>query len=147
MLSLLLRRRALMGAVNRVLSNPPLVIDYEGYRLDGIRIVADDTRNITEYYAVQGGDTVAYLINGITTADGAFLGLLCVYRTNYNYDDFYNLYNNRAKTIRIGTANRYMRMTVPNDCEADSYAYNQTTGVIYFAGINTPYYGKTNIND
>ncbi len=30
---------------------------------------------------------------------------------------------------------------------ADMYAYNSTTGQVYFAGVNTPYYGKTNIND
>lgn len=27
-----------------------------------------------------------------------------------------------------------------------AYAYNSTTGQVYYAGVNTPYYGKTNIN-
>lgn len=30
---------------------------------------------------------------------------------------------------------------------ADSYCYNSSTGTVYYAGQNTPYYGKANIND
>lgn len=149
MLSLMLRRQTLMGAGKpHALSNPPLVIAYAGHRLSpGNPIVADDTRNVTQYYALSGGDTINYLIKDTTIADGASLGFLCVYRASYNYHDYYNETNNIQKTIRMGNTIMYFRLTMTTNCEADSYAYNQTTGAVYFAGRNTPYYGKTNIND
>lgn len=41
----------------------------------------------------------------------------------------------------------YFRISFDPDTLADMYGYNSQTGEVYYAGINTPYYGKTNIND
>lgn len=47
------------------------------------------------------------------------------------------------------TGNKYVSFTFPNNETdiANSYCYYSDTGEVVFAGANTPYYGKSNIND
>ena len=47
----------------------------------------------------------------------------------------------------LSATKSYVRFAFDPDQMADMYAYNSSTGEVYYAGINTPYYGKTNIND
>lgn len=81
------------------------------------------------------------------------MGYLCAYDANKRYLEWWNNWaNGMERTLNLanyGTARnaKYIRFGVYIDGLADSYCYNVTTGVVYYAGINTPYYGKTNIND
>lgn len=65
-----------------------------------------------------------------------------------NYTDYWN--NNLSglsKTASLANNRQYIRLGFDPDTMADMYAYNSSTGQVYFAGKNTIYYGKKNIND
>ena len=65
-----------------------------------------------------------------------------------NFTDYWNNKLDGAFHSCGLSANKcYVRFTFDPDQMADMYAYNSSTGEVYYAGINTPYYGKTNIND
>ena len=41
----------------------------------------------------------------------------------------------------------YIQFTLDKRYLDDAYMYDKTSGQIWFAGVNTPYYGKTNVSD
>lgn len=66
------------------------------------------------------------------------------------YNEWWNSNNNpngSEAQFQINSNRQYFRISFDPDTLADMYGYNSQTGEIYHAGINTPYYGKTNIND
>lgn len=64
------------------------------------------------------------------------------------YTDWWNSKLDGAPhSCGLSASKCYVRLTFDPDQMADMYAYNSSTGEVYYAGINTPYYGKTNIND
>jgi hypothetical protein len=66
-----------------------------------------------------------------------------------NYTDYWNCrMNGSASSFDCGTSyKRYVRLNLSMSKLSECYAYNTATGDIYYAGKDTPYYGKTNIND
>ena len=65
-----------------------------------------------------------------------------------NYTDWWNNKLDGANhSAGLSASKRYVRFAFDPDQMADMYAYNSSTGEVYYAGVNTPYYGKTNIND
>lgn len=65
-----------------------------------------------------------------------------------NYTDWWNnKIDGASHSVGLSAIKRYVRFAFDPDQMADMYAYNSSTGEVYYAGINTPYYGKTNIND
>lgn len=51
------------------------------------------------------------------------------------------------RTVALGANTQFVRLNLSMEQMSGAYAYNSTTGQVYYAGVNTPYYGKTNIND
>lgn len=65
-----------------------------------------------------------------------------------DYTDWWNnRLNGGTRSIALSSSKCYIRFGFDPDCMADMYGYNTSSGEVFFAGINTPYYGKTNIND
>lgn len=156
MLNLLLRRRALMAAAKAApLSDPELI-----YTPDKILTNTQPTTGIdfigagiSDYLPLRSGDVIKYK-NPITSesmqTSSGMLGAIIVYDAIRNSCDWWNCRVNGTEGSFTATrfvGNGYCRINIIMDGIADSYAYNATTGVVYYAGINTPYYGKTNIND
>lgn len=50
------------------------------------------------------------------------------------------------KSVGLDANKRFIRLNLSMEKMSGAYAYNSTTGQVYYAGVNTPYYGKTNIN-
>ncbi len=77
------------------------------------------------------------------------LGSVLIYDSRKQYVDWWNCRadGNVGSFTQSRAGGVYFRLNVVMDTEADVYCYNQTTGQVYYAGINTPYYGKQNIND
>jgi hypothetical protein len=153
-MTLMQRRRALMSneKTERPVMNP--AFDYTlGYIID--KGVGRPYLKEAEGYAATD-----FIDCGVTGSIQAFwplsskseasqtLGTLLQYReVNGGYTDWWGQrLNGQTKTYDLSANTRYIRFGFDPDTMADMYAYNSTTGQVYYAGINTPYYGKTNIN-
>ena len=51
------------------------------------------------------------------------------------------------KSVGLGANKRFIRLNLSMEKMSGAYAYNSATGEVYYAGKDSPYYGKTNIND
>lgn len=51
------------------------------------------------------------------------------------------------KSVGLGANKRFIRLSLSMEKMSGAYAYNSATGEVYYAGKDSPYYGKTNIND
>ena len=82
-------------------------------------------------------------------ADGKMLGSVLQFKVvdGNNTDYWNNRLDGAFHSFGLAANKCYVRLGFDPDTMADLYAWNDTTGEVYFAGINTPYYGKTNIND
>lgn len=120
------------------------------------------------FAVVNGGITIKYSIPnttilypaGVIVEDGLMRtnrGSLRIFKDN-TYVNYLDLVNRWAKSPaasytefhdRAWTVNEYNQIEFSVDTRylADSYMYDYTTGLIFFAGSNTPYYGKENVND
>lgn len=135
------------------LSNPELRYTPNEYIInsDG-SISAYNGAGVTDYYPATGGDVVVYLnpVSSLPIVSNGQLGKICVYDSSKTKIDYWNCRvngNQGSFTVKSSAGNGYIRINIDMDNIAGSYAYNATTGVIYYAGKDTPYYGKTNIND
>lgn len=108
---------------------------------------AFDGLGSTEYYEINSGETFVYY-NPSANTTGATPHTL-IFNAYKQQTDYWNCYFGSARTITASnfSGKGFFRNVIVMGGEADSYCYNQTTGQIYYAGINTPYYGKQNIND
>ena len=158
MSGLLLRRQAMIGVQKN--AELPVLNPSVELTLDKILTRNDPTNGenragaaITDYLLCRVNDVIVYK-NAVapatmTTATGV-LGNIIVYNSQKSSADWWNCRangNEGSFTAARFTGNGYVRINIVMDGMADSYAYNRTTGVVYYAGRNTPYYGKTNIND
>ena len=87
-----------------------------------------------------------------TIAPSGVVGNLLQYdsdNTNSTYTDWWNcgMTGEGEKSIALGSNKQFIRLNLSMEQMSGAYAYNSATGQVYYAGINTPYYGKTNIND
>lgn len=159
-MNLMARRRALMGKAIKPITNPECV--YIPHMVIGGQdgsVVEWYPTGITEYLEVSPTDTIHYKNANVPSSDKYpvgqqnNIGYLIAYNNNKNKRDWWNCWGNGtdrtlnlANYVTARTA-EYIRLNIYIDGLADSYCYNETTGQVYYAGINTPYYGKTNIND
>lgn len=78
-------------------------------------------------------------------------GHLLQYRTNNDDSEYIDWWNcgmsGWKKTVSLNATKAYVRLALPLENLSGVYAYNSSTGQIYYAGKDTQYYGKTNIND
>ncbi len=151
--TLMLRRRAMMQVSSGSLpdTSPELVYTPNKCisRIDGIQDYAGS--GVTDFLPVVRGDVFVYHNPASSVANSnGLLGNVIVYNGNKSSVDWWNCRcngTNGSFTCDRFNGKGYARLNIPMDGIKDCYAYNNTTGVIYYAGINTPYYGKTNIND
>ena len=146
----LLRRRMMINSVVSALSNPKLLYSAENMKLTNASgEIAEQGVGITEYYPVLVNQTIKYFNPVTSHTVNDYLGNIIIYNSNKQNVDWWNCRaDGNEGTFTQGKAEgAYFRLSVVMDTEADVYCYNQTTGQVYYAGINTPYYGKQNIND
>lgn len=153
---LMLRRRAMMAAAKAApLSDPELI-----YTPDKILTTQSATAGIdcigagiSDYLPLKLNDVIKYknptVSQSMQTSPGR-LGAVIVYTASKSSCDWWNCKADGTEgsfTATRFTGNGYYRINIIMDGIADSYAYNATTGKVYYAGKNTPYYRKANIND
>lgn len=152
---MLIRRRMMLGANNQNLPVMNPSFEYiDGYiiqRTIGKPYLQEKAGfAATDFiYVGNTGSVVIFKPLSAKIAANTVVGSLNIYRAvNDNFTDWWNNYlNGRETTYALSANKRYIRFGFDPDTMADMYAYNSTTGQVYYAGINTPYYGKTNIND
>lgn len=155
--TLMLRRRAMMLNAKNSVTNPECVFTPNKAL---IRNASGETDwsgvGITAYLPVVRNDTFKYSnpvpSPNVQTSGVGIIGFLQVTNDAYTQTDWWNCRcDGSERSIACNTGGTsmsgYVRLNIIMDGLADSYAYNATTGKVYYAGKNTPYYGKTNIND
>lgn len=154
-MSIASRRRALMiaGGEELPVLNPSVDITEGYYLYSGVAgyAVPCEYAGYTDFRAGANGDTIRYLNpdSSLKSASG-HLGKILRFKTA----DHTNLQGNTncrvdgsEGSFQTTTNQKWFQINVDVRNLAGSYCYNVTTGQIYWAGKDTPYYGKTNIND
>lgn len=151
---LMLRRRAMMLNAKNSVTNPECVFTPNKVFVRGSGETDWSGVGITAYLPVARSNTFKYCnpvpSPDVQTSGTGVIGAVQVTNDAYTQTDWWNCRcdgTERSFVCNTGTSAGYVRLNIIMDGLADSYAYNATTGVVYYAGINTPYYGKTNIND
>lgn len=102
-------------------------------------------------YAGATGNFVYFNPLDTTIAPSGTVGNLLQYDSDNVNSSFTNWWscrmNGDERSISLGANTQFIRLNLSMEKMSDAYAYNSATGQVYYAGINTPYYGKTNIND
>lgn len=84
-------------------------------------------------------------------APSGTIGSLLQYNSDNAESPFTNWWNCRMggdeRSISLDANKRFIRLNLSMEQMSGAYAYNSTTGQVYYAGKDSPYYGKTNIND
>ena len=107
----------------------------------------------TDYFLGGSSGNFVYYIPVSSLANASGICGNVIYNKTGNRLDAINGYSNcymngTEKTDNAVGGNRaYVRINLPMDKLSECYAYNDATGEVYYAGKDTPYYGKTNIND
>lgn len=86
-----------------------------------------------------------------TIAPNGIVGNLLQYSSDNvssGYTDWWNcgMTGTGEKSVALASDTKFIRLNLSMEQMSGAYAYNSATGQVYYAGINTPYYGKTNIN-
>lgn len=125
--------------ISRIISSPPYLSSQNG-------VVATDF-----IYVGTTGKFVYFNPTDATVAPSGTVGQLLQYDSNNANSAFTDWWNcnmrGDERTIALGTNKKFIRLNLSMEQMSGAYAYNSATGQVYYAGINTPYYGKTNIND
>lgn len=158
MTELMRRRRALMAARGGELPmfNPTVGIT-ENTRLDRVDtnppyLVSQNGVAATDFiYAGTTGNFVYFNPTDATIAPSGTIGSLLQYNSDNADSPFTNWWNCRMsgdeRSISLDANKQFIRLNLSMEQMSGAYAYNSTTGQVYYAGKDSPYYGKTNIND
>ena len=102
-------------------------------------------------YAGATGNFVYFNPSDTTIAPTGVIGQLLQYDSNNANSAFTDWWNCRMsgdeRSVSLASNKQFIRLNLSMEQMSGAYAYNSATGQVYYAGINTPYYGKTNIND
>ena len=133
--------------------NPAVDIDEGYYQQDSSnpRVVMQNAGITGSGCYGANGDTIVYFNpNSTLKSSSGYLGRILRYKTadRSNYQGYSNCKADGTQgTFTTSVNQKYFYINVDIRNLAGSYCYNQTTGKVYYAGKDTPYYGKTNIND
>lgn len=152
------RRRALMAVKSKDLPILNPAIGYtENTKIDkSVSLPYLTSQNgvaATDFiYAGTTGKFVYFNPADTTIAPNGTIGQLLQYdsnNANSPYTDWWNcgMTGIGEKSVSLGANKQFIRLNLSMEKMSGAYAYNSATGQVYYAGINTPYYGKTNIND
>lgn len=158
MTELMRRRRALMAAqsAEQPVLNP--AIGYtENTRLDRMDtnppyLVSQSGIAVTDFiYVGTTGNFVYFNPTDATIAPSGTIGSLLQYNSDNAESPFTNWWNCRMsgdeRSIALDANKRFIRLNLSMEKMSGAYAYNSATGEVYYAGKDSPYYGKTNVND
>ena len=157
-MNLMQRRRALMAAQGGELPmfNPAVGIT-ENTKLerDGTNppyLVSKNGVAVTDFIdAGTTGNFVYFNPADTTIAPSGTIGSLLQYHNDNADSPFTNWWNCRMngdeRSIALDANKQFIRLNLSMEQMSGAYAYNSATGQVYYAGKNSPYYGKTNIND
>lgn len=158
MTELMERRRALMAAKSQALPILNPAIGYtENTRLDRTTVnppylVSQSGIAVTDFiYVGTTGNFVYFNPPDATIAPSGTIGSLLQYNSDNAESPFTNWWNCRMggdeRSIALDANKQFIRLNLSMEQMSGAYAYNSTTGQVYYAGKDSPYYGKTNIND
>ena len=157
MTDLMNRRRVLMATKSKDLPILNPAIGYtENTKIDRLisppYLTSQNGVAATDFiYAGATGNFVYFNPLDTTIAPSGTVGNLLQYSSdnvNSPYTDWWNCrMNGDERSVALGANTQFIRLNLSMEQMSGAYAYNSATGQVYYAGINTPYYGKTNIND
>ncbi len=157
-MTLMQRRRALMAAQGGELPmfNPTVGIT-ENTRLDRVDtnppyLVSQNGVAATDFiYAGAAGNFVYFNPLDTVIAPSGTIGNLLQYSINDADSPFTDWWSCRMggdeRSIALDANKQFIRLNLSMEQMSGAYAYNSATGQVYYAGKDSPYYGKTNIND
>lgn len=157
-MTIMQRRRALMGAksgdlpifnpaigytenikIDRAVNSPPYLASQNG-------VAATDF-----IYAGTTGNFVYFNPQDTTIAPTGTFGSLLQYNNDNADAPYTNWWSCRMsgdeRSIALDANKKFIRLNLSMEKMSGAYAYNSDTGNIYYAGKDSPYYGKNNIND
>ncbi len=141
------KRREMMQRKPPIM-NPEAIFTDIGYYMDnsgGLTESADS--GVTDYYPVSIGDYIRYLTPSRSGSGGA-VGKIRVYNSSKSAVDSWNCWwdsTERSVHMERFSGSGYFRLNVNLNALEGCYCYNATSGIVYYAGKNTPYYGKKRI--
>lgn len=152
------RRRALMTAKSKDL---PILNPAIGYTENKMLtrfeappyLKSQNGAAVTDFiYAGTTGKFVYFNPSDTTIAPSGVIGNLLQYdsdNVDSPFTDWWNcgMTGTGEKSVALASNKKFIRLNLSMEQMSGAYAYNSATGQVYYAGINTPYYGKTNIND
>ena len=152
------RRRALMAAQGGELPmfNPTVgITENTQLERDGTQppyLVSQNGVAVTDFInAGAPGNFVYFNPPDTTIAPSGTIGNLLQYSSNDADSPFTNWWvcrmGGEEKSIALDANKRFIRLNLSMEKMSGAYAYNSATGEVYYAGKDSPYYGKTNIND
>lgn len=125
--------------LERIGTNPPYLVSQSG-------VAATDF-----IYAGTTGNFVYFNPLDTMIAPSGTIGSLLQYDNDNVDSPFTNWWNCRMsgdeRSIALDANKQFIRLNLSMEQMSGAYAYNSTTGQVYYAGKDSPYYGKTNIND
>lgn len=158
MTELMRRRRALMAAKSQALPILNPAIGYtENTKLDRIDtnppyLVSQSGVAATDF--IDAGTTGIFVYfnpSDTTIASVGTCGNLLQFDDaddSRNFTEWWNCgMGGSEKSVGLGANKRFIRLNISMEKMSGAYAYNSATGQVYYAGKDSPYYGKTNIND
>lgn len=126
-------------------TQPVITNTYAGINTSG-NVVSFGSKgySVTDFYEVTSSGAITYspafaYVSG--TNAGNKLGVYNADKTLKTYKSYTNG-GTRATGFAAGTLARFLLTMGEED---NSYAYEETTGRVIYAGVNTPYYGKKHI--
>ena len=157
-MTLMQRRRALMAARGGELPILNPAIGYtENTRLDRAGtnppyLVSQNGVAATDFiHTGTTGNFVYFNPPDTTIAPSGTIGSLLQYNSDNADSRFTNWWNCRMsgdeRSIDLDANKQFIRLNLSMEQMSGAYAYNSATGEVYYAGKDSPYYGKTNIND
>lgn len=152
----LLRRRALMGAAEEPIDTSPIVTQYGGIlQSNGEFASGANWYDVTDYYPKPGGIKIVIRTIGQYLSGTSTVAVCAFYDADKQFLSHNSIIMSKSGTDAYGTwtpsnGSRadavFFRTILGRNHAEDSYAYVHTTGEIIFAGKNTEYYSKRNIN-
>lgn len=138
-----MRRREMMIQETEEIDTQPVITDtYAGINTSGA-VVSYGTKGyaVTDYYEIKSSGAINFspaftYVSGTNT--GNKVGIYNTDKTPKTYKSYTNR-STRFTGVEGGTLARFLLTMGEED---NSYAYEETTGRVLYAGINTPYYGK-----
>lgn len=157
-MTLMQRRRALMAAKSQTLPILNPAIGYtENTKLDRIDtnppyLVSQSGIAVTDFiYVGTTGNFVYFNPLDTMIAPSVTIGNLLQY-DNDNVDSPYTNWwvcrmSGDERSVALDANKQFIRLNLSMEQMSGAYAYNSATGKVYYAGKDSPYYGKTNVND